>query len=203
MSRPTPNHWIKMVDENSEQHGLISCACGCGLTRQRFNSQGREAKFLHGHNLIMQEIRKLKFKNLRRLSRHPNWKGGRHEDSHGYFIIKKPSHHFANNHGYVREHRLVWEQNNNASLLPWADVHHVNGDTLDNRPENLEAMMKRQHTIKHLVGYRTNIINTRICINCKSSTTYIDNKGVKRWYKFKNGYICQKCRNRLRYHNLV
>lgn len=71
--------------------------------------------------------------------------------NYGYVWVYKPTHHFARK-GAVREHRLVWEEHNKASLLPWTDVHHINGDRADNRPENLEAMMKGQHTRNHNLG---------------------------------------------------
>lgn len=39
---------------------------------------------------------------------------------------------------YVFEHRLVFEQTWNVKLKKWHLIKHINGDTLDNRPENLE-----------------------------------------------------------------
>jgi len=79
---------------------------------------------------------------------HWNWKGGRIL-SHEYYIVYKPDHHFADNKGYVKEHRLVWEEYHNACLLPWAIVHHINGNKTDNRPENLDVMSPEEHCGLH------------------------------------------------------
>lgn len=78
-----------------------------------------------------------------------NWKGGRYKDSSGYFILHKPDHPFATTRGYVKEHRAIWEFYNNATLLPWAAVHHINGIRDDNRIENLIAMNKSTHARTH------------------------------------------------------
>lgn len=73
------------------------------------------------------------------------WKGGRIKRD-GYILVNKRDHPFADKRGYVREHRLVWEQHHNAMLLPWAHCRHLNSVKDDNRIENLQAMMHREHT---------------------------------------------------------
>jgi len=66
-----------------------------------------------------------------------NWKGGKIE-SGGYIFIKKSEHPYCNYGGYVREHRLVMEKELGRYLEPQEVVHHINGDKLDNRIENLK-----------------------------------------------------------------
>lgn len=55
--------------------------------------------------------------------------------------LYRPNHHFARKNGHVFEHRIVWENHNRATLLPWAAVYHLNGDRRDNRIENLKVTM--------------------------------------------------------------
>lgn len=77
-----------------------------------------------------------------------NWRGGRYRQG-PYIIIHKPDHPFADARGYVKEHRAIWEFYNNAILLPWASVHHINAIKDDNRIENLIAMTSKTHIRIH------------------------------------------------------
>ena len=77
--------------------------------------------------------------------KHPLWKGGKAKVTGGYIKIKNPNHPDANCEGYVLEHRLVMEKMLNRRLENIEEVHHKNGIKDDNRPENLELVVKQKH----------------------------------------------------------
>ena len=109
-------------------------ACSMSVTNAKLEQNGVSSRFEKG----MTPYNKIGH----RLTRSRN--GG-----NAYRLIHMPLHPFATKSGYVREHRLVVERARNITLNPWMDVHHKNGDTLDNRVENLEVISHADHTREH------------------------------------------------------
>lgn len=63
----------------------------------------------------------------------------------GYVILYLPDHPMSNKQGYLLEHRKVMADVLGRMLLPSEVVHHKNEVKDDNRPENLEVLLKREH----------------------------------------------------------
>lgn len=100
-------------------------------------------RYCHGNGLCQTHYVRLKrFGNLDghlgepiKPGRKP--KGDGHISHYGYKILVIDGRKIA-------EHRWVMEQRLGRRLLSTESVHHLNGDRLDNRPENLELWSRSQ-----------------------------------------------------------
>ena len=86
---------------------------------------------------------------------HHRWKGGRFLNSRGYWIVRVRlgdfGYHLREGHGYALEHRIITEQKIGRKLRSGEQVHHINKNRKDNRPENLEVVQGNAgHWKKHI-----------------------------------------------------
>jgi hypothetical protein len=116
-----------------EKH-LIYCKCGCERKLWDTDKKGRLREYLKGHSS--------------RRDKTEGWKVGKFKHE-GYWCIFKPDHHYANKNGYVYEHRLIYEEYYKVCLLPTAEIHHRDGNGLNNDINNLILTSKPEHRNKY------------------------------------------------------
>lgn len=95
---------------------------------------------------------------------HPRWKGGRHVSSGGYSQVMVPTEDpmivMADSRGRVYEHRLVMARALGRPLRSDEQVHHKNGNKLDNRIDNLELLSIQDHAALH--GREVDVLRSRV-----------------------------------------
>ena len=124
--------------------------------------------------------------------------GHRLRQAAGYILEKALGHPHADQNGYVREHRLVYERAFNCCLLSWTVIHHKNSKKDDNRIDNLEPKFAGIHTSEHV---RVDMSN-RSCSRCGSHRTWRHQRKYVQsydWYRDgAGGFICKRCYEYLR-----
>jgi len=141
---------------NIRYNKLIKCICGCGSEFFQFDNKGRERKYKAGHNSITgrkhspESLEKMR-KASKKGEKNYFWNGGKYRMKSGYICIWIPEHPFANNDGYVLEHRLVMEKHIGRYLTKEEVIHHINGKKDDNRIDNLELCAnQKEHLKRHI-----------------------------------------------------
>jgi len=116
-------------------------------TKSKIGNKNRGRKHSEETKRKISEIRKKEWADgLRNQNKekNPNWKGGRRKRGQ-YIMILQHEHPNADKKGYVFEHRLVMEKKLGRYLKNDEFVHHRNAVKLDNRPANLELVIKKIH----------------------------------------------------------
>lgn len=101
-----------------------------------------------------------------------------------YRAVFCPAHPKAWKKGYVLVHRVVAETAIGRLLTDEEVVHHKDGNTLNNSPENLEVMPRGEHSKIHA---REETIMTLSCCECglefeRSLSQRAQNKGYTNWF---------------------
>jgi hypothetical protein len=143
----TGQWWVINGKKNERTRSSVHVCCGCGIEFVPWPRPGRKAA-THCTQACLFACAKANpgrhaFGPTPGSGRKPhNWRGGRNLQN-GYWNIYAPGHPTVIARGpggscYILEHRLVMEDMIGRHLLPTETVHHINGDRLDNRPENLQ-----------------------------------------------------------------
>ena len=75
-----------------------------------------------------------------------------------YRIINGYQQYNAGN-GWKWTHRRVAEKKMKSKIYPGYEVHHINGNKLDNRPCNLSVLSKEKHRMIHKYQFREKFRN--------------------------------------------
>lgn len=119
--------------------------------------------------------------------RNGGWNGGQTIDKDGYRLIRSNGHPAARETGYVLEHRLVMEQKIGRYLDKKEVVHHIDGNKLNNHPDNLELFEENRIHLQHELTGRIPDWSEQGYLNMKAPRPHAKSRFVseeeKNWLK--------------------
>lgn len=120
----------------------IPCACGCGILIASYYKKPSIKRKYHRRCFVAWGKHAMP-----RGENNPNWKRGSYVNASGYKMIKNYDHQRRDKNNYIQEHILIMEKYLGRSIdYDREECHHINGNKLDNRPENIQLMTKGQHS---------------------------------------------------------
>ncbi len=128
----------------------------------------KNKKFSEIHKKQLREVAKRKGIRPPRMERekNPKWKGGKWQRKSGHWLILIPTHPFAGKKGYVRRSRLVAEKCLGRYLTQKEVIHHINGNSSDDRLKNLylfstQSRHNQYEKSKNKTPLKSNLINKK------------------------------------------
>lgn len=108
-------------------------------------------RYINGDRLDnrLENLKLHKGKNSRKRSTKRYNKDKGYSTERGYVVIWNPDHPMARKNGYVLEHRLVMSEHLGRTLEEYEHVHHIDGNRMNNKIENLELIHRKDHPSKH------------------------------------------------------
>ncbi len=124
------------TNKNKTGRKNICLECGREYSRNHWYSEGKSCPEC---NNPIQNKSEYCTKCLRKIGKHPNYKGGKHLSKDGYVILtNQQDHPNVWKNGHVSEHIIVMSNYLGRPLTEHETVHHINTDRSDNRIENLQ-----------------------------------------------------------------
>jgi len=147
----TKEYLSKLYYKQNKSYRDLAKITGLSTTtiRKRFKDWGFKSRSLKESCKLRCELKPQTNPGRKNMPKNPNYGKANHAYKKGYWI---------NVHGYKKisvdgeeriEHRYIWEQFHQKPIPPRHQIHHINGDKLDNRIENLQCMTNSEHQKLH------------------------------------------------------